>query len=49
MDEYRLLVHPVVLGAGTPFFPSLETPIRLRLIETKTFETGVTYLGYAPA
>jgi dihydrofolate reductase len=46
VDEFRLLVHPVVLGSGTPFFPQLETPIRLRLRESRGFESGVTYLGY---
>jgi dihydrofolate reductase len=49
VDEYRLLVHPVILGAGTPFFPQLETPIRLRLTETRRFESGVTHLSYAAA
>lgn len=46
VDEYRLVVHPVVLGAGTPFFPPLDSPIPLRLIETRTFRSGVVYLGY---
>jgi dihydrofolate reductase len=46
VDEYRLVVHPVVLGAGTPFFPALDSPIPLRLIETRTFGSGVVYLGY---
>jgi dihydrofolate reductase len=46
VEEYQLLVHPVVLGAGTPFFPELDSPIPLRLTETRTFESGVTYLGY---
>jgi dihydrofolate reductase len=49
VDEYRLLVHPVMLGGGTPFFPVLEDPIRLRLTETRTFDSGVVYLGYATA
>ena len=49
VDEYRLVVHPAVLGAGTPFFPKLESPIRLRQTETCTFRSGVTYLGYAVA
>jgi dihydrofolate reductase len=47
VDEYRLIVHPVVLGAGTPFFPPLDTPIRLRLIDNWKFGSGVEYLGYA--
>jgi dihydrofolate reductase len=46
VDEYRLIVHPVILGAGTPFFPGLEASIGLRLKETRTFESGVLYLGY---
>ena len=49
VDEYRLLVHPVILGAGTPFFPRLETPIGLRLKESQTFDSGVIYLGYTSA
>ena len=46
VDEFRLVVHPVVLGSGTPFFPALDEPLRLKLIETKRFASGVTYLGY---
>ncbi|MDQ6681997.1 MAG: dihydrofolate reductase family protein [Chloroflexota bacterium] len=47
VDEYRLLVHPVVLGAGTPFFPTLETPIRMRLTGRRAFDSGVILLAYA--
>jgi dihydrofolate reductase len=46
VDEFRLLVHPVVIGSGTPFFPPLDTPIPLRLIESGVFKSGVTYLGH---
>jgi dihydrofolate reductase len=46
VDAYRLVVHPVVLGAGTPFFPNLERLIGLRLVETRTFSSGAVYLGY---
>lgn len=49
VDEYRLVVHPVALGAGTPFFPGLEAPLRLRLIESRQFGSGALYLGYVPA
>ena len=48
VDEYRLLVHPVILGAGTPFFPELDAPLPLRLLETHTFRSGVTFLRYEP-
>jgi dihydrofolate reductase len=49
VDEYRLLVHPVILGAGLPFFPALDTPIRLRQLDSHTLRSGVTYLAFAPA
>ena len=49
IDEYRVVVHPVILGAGLPFFPALETPVGLRLTETRKFASGVMYLGYVPA
>jgi dihydrofolate reductase len=49
VDEFRLLVHPVALGVGTPFWPELDQPLQLRLIDSRRFESGVTYLGYARA
>ena len=49
VDEYRLVVHPVVLGAGTPFWPELDAPLRLRLIETQTFTSGVQLRSYVPS
>jgi dihydrofolate reductase len=49
VDEYRLVVHPVILGAGKPFFPRLDRPAGLELRETRVFGSGVVYLGYAAA
>ena len=49
VDEYRLLVHPVVLGAGTRFFPEVASPIPLRRTETRRFDSGVMYVGYETA
>lgn len=46
VDVYRLVVHPVILGSGTPFFPSLAAPLQLRLTETRAFASGAVYLGY---
>jgi len=48
VDEYRLVVHPVVLGAGTPFWPQLDAPLSLRLTETHTFGSGVEARSYVP-
>ena len=47
IDDYRLFVSPVVLGAGTPYFPAREQRIGLELLETRTFGGGVVYLRYA--
>jgi len=46
VDEYRLMVHPVLLGSGLPFFPRLERPLGLELIETRPFDGGVVLLAY---
>ena len=46
VDEFGLVIHPVILGAGTPFFPELDGPIPLRKTETRRFESGVVYVGY---
>jgi dihydrofolate reductase len=46
VDVYRLVVHPVVLGAGTPFFPPGMSRLDLRMIETRVFASGAIYLGY---
>ena len=49
IDEYRLVVHSVILGAGLPYFPGLKTPIGLRLTDTRQFGSGAVYLSYVPA
>jgi dihydrofolate reductase len=49
VDEYRLVVQPVVLAAGVPFFPALSTRINLRLLETRRFQSGVVSLRYEAA
>ncbi len=46
VDEYRLLIHPVILGAGHPFFPPLKERVALRFVESRTFKSGVVYFRY---
>ena len=49
VDEYRLVVHPVVIGAGTPYFPPVDAQLDLELVDTHRFASGVVYLGYRAA
>lgn len=49
VDEYRIVAHPVSLGSGMPYFPQLDSPLRLKLAETKQFDSGVVYLRYVNA
>ena len=46
IDEYRLYVHPVVIGQGKPLFPPSDARIDVRLAETLTFGNGVVLLRY---
>ncbi|MBV7409054.1 dihydrofolate reductase family protein [Maritimibacter sp. DP1N21-5] len=47
VDEYRIYLHPVVLGSGTPFFAGARP--RLRLLSQEPMEDDVLKLRYAPA
>ncbi|MEV6162767.1 dihydrofolate reductase family protein [Streptomyces sp. NPDC052052] len=49
IDEYRARVYPVLVGGGIPYFPQHERRADLELIETRTFGSGVVYLGYRVA
>jgi dihydrofolate reductase len=49
IDEYGLYVHPIVLGGGKPMFARLHDKINLRLVETRTFGSGVVLLRYQHA
>jgi dihydrofolate reductase len=49
VDQYSLLVHPVVLGKGLPIFSGLAVPRPLRLISSKAFPGGAVAQIYRPA
>jgi dihydrofolate reductase len=49
VDELRLMVYPVVVGAGKRLFAETSGKKNLRLAEAKTFGDGVTVLIYRPA
>ena len=49
IDEYQLLVHPVVLGGGKPLFRDITDKRRLKLVSAKPFSSGVVLLTYQPA
>jgi dihydrofolate reductase len=46
IDEYRVVLHPVLVGGGRSYFPQRERQVNLELVETRTFSSGVVYLRY---
>jgi len=49
IDEYRIMVFPVLLGSGKRLFKDASDTTHLGLVDTRTFESGVTMLTYRPA
>ncbi len=48
IDEYQLVLNPVILGSGRPLFSPLPASIELQLLEAKTFRNGTVLLRYEP-
>ncbi len=48
IDEYRLMVHPIILGSGKRLFREGSDTTTLRLVEAKAFSSGVVVLTYRP-
>jgi dihydrofolate reductase len=46
VDEFRLSVHPVILGEGKPLFIDIKQRVNLKIVNTKTFSSGVVQLIY---
>jgi len=49
VDEYQLMIHPLVLGSGRRLFRDGNPRVALRLVDSKTTTTGVLILTYRPA
>jgi dihydrofolate reductase len=48
IDEYRLMVHPIVVGSGKRLFREGDNKV-LQLVDTRTLSTGIIILTYHPA
>ncbi|MER5965936.1 dihydrofolate reductase family protein [Streptomyces sp. NPDC002057] len=49
IDEYQVMVYPVLVGGGVPYFAREERRVDLELVETRTFGSGTVYLRYRVA
>jgi dihydrofolate reductase len=48
IDEYQIMIDPVVLGDGVPIFKGIRNKLNLELSSTRTFKSGVVLLCYKP-
>ena len=48
IDEYRLLIHPVILGKGLPLFSGLAAPVYLQLESSRALASGIIANHYKP-
>jgi dihydrofolate reductase len=48
IDEYQLLVHPIVLGSGKPLWSGAKEKMALKRVHTQIFPSGVILLSYQP-
>lgn len=48
IDEHRVMVSPILLRAGTPLFKHEGAPVKLKLVDTRLFNSGNILLSYQP-
>ncbi len=48
VDEYRLMINPIILGKGKPMFKDVKEMHKLKLLNTRTFGNGNVLLYYEP-
>lgn len=46
VDEIGIAVHPILLGKGKKLFSELDQRIKLKLVDSKSYNTGLVYLTY---
>lgn len=49
IDHYEIMVDPVAISAGTPIFDGIKNPLELKLVNAKTFKSGVVVFSYEPS
>jgi dihydrofolate reductase len=49
IDEYRIMVNPILIGQGKPVLSGLKQDVELKLLRTRTFGNGNVLLCYTPA
>jgi dihydrofolate reductase len=48
IDEFQVMIDPVAIGSGTSIFNKINKPLNLKLIDVKSFKSGVVLLSYTP-
>ena len=48
IDEFRIMINPVVLGGGKPILQGIKSPLELKLIKVREFKSGNVLLYYEP-
>ena len=46
VDEVWLAIHPIILGAGKPLFNDIKGRVKLKLLDTQTYNTGLVSVVY---
>lgn len=48
IDEFQICIHPVIAGKGFQLFKNINDRIGLKLLRTKTFDSGAVFFYYEP-
>jgi len=46
VDEYRVILQPILLGPGSPLFPNITHRLPMKLLTTRIFHSGGVLLSY---